>query len=129
MPSLNGQDKTTDNDRLETVTTGESSGNYGEVSDNNETLTADILNNGGTNTTLNVTTTATELKVGASRLADRKYIVFQALDNGITCGFTNGTQSFSAFKNQFFFMPVGENTEIWFKADTGTKQVAIGEVA
>lgn len=95
---------------------------------NGDMQTADILDNGGLDTIINVTSTPVELKVGGSRLANRKYVIMEALDTGIKWGFTSSTQSFDLFKSQLIMVPVGENTEVWFST-SGTKQVAIAEVA
>ena len=100
------------------------------ATDNNDLQTADILNNGGLDTILNIVSgVPQELKVGASRKANRKYIIMEALDTGMKWGFSSSTQSFDLFKSQLIMVPVGENTEIWFDCDAGTKDVAIAEVS
>jgi len=91
---------------------------------------ADTHNNGGLDKVLTITAgSPLELKVGASRLAARKYVVFEALDTGVKWGFSNSTQSFDVFKRQLLMVPIGENTEIWFDCTSGTKSVAIAEIA
>jgi len=97
---------------------------------NGELKIADTHNNGGLDAVLNITSgTPLELKVGASRLANRKYVIFEALDAGVKWGFSNSTQSFDVFKSQLLMVPIGENTEIWFDCDNGNKSVAIAELA
>lgn len=99
-------------------------------SPNGELKIADTHNNGGLDTVITITSgVPVELKVGGSRLANRKYVVIEALDTGIKWGFSNTTQSFDLFKSQLIMVPIGENTEIWFDCDSGTKDVAIAELA
>ena len=72
-----------------------------------------------------------ELKVGVSRKTLRKYVIFEGLDTKIKWGFTNTTQSFDVFKSQLLMVPVGENTQIWFKNTnaSGSTSIAIGEIS
>lgn len=97
--------------------------NFAEVSANQELTTADSLNNGGVQASITVGTSAVEGKVGASVLANRKYVIFQAKDKGIFYGFDNTVTTSTGieiFKDQLLMIPVGEGTEIWFIAtDTG----------
>lgn len=93
-----------------------------------EASTSDILNNGGLDAELTVGISAVELKVGASRKANRKYVIFQALDQNIKFGFTSLTQNIPCQKHRVFMLPVGENTEVWFIATEAGKKVAIGEL-
>ena len=103
---------------------------YADVTPNKELSIADTHNNGGLDVILNIISgTPQELKVGVSRLANRKYVILEALDTGIKWGFSNTTQSFDLFKSQLIMVPIGENTEIWFDCDSGTKDVAVGELA
>lgn len=99
---------------------------------NLELNVADVLNNGGVNSNLSVGTTAVELKVGASRLAARKFIILQPRDNGIFYGFSSGVTAangIEVFKSQILMLPVGENTEVWLIGDTAGKNIRIAEVA
>lgn len=97
---------------------------------NGELKIADTHNNGGLDTVISVTSgVPVELKVGASRLANRKYVIMEAIDAGIKWGFSNTTQSFDLFKSQLIMVPIGEDTEIWFDSTAGTKDVAIAELA
>jgi len=98
------------------------------ISPLDEQLVADILNNGGTDAELTVGTSAVELKVGASKKANRKYVIFVPLDSGIKFGFSSSTQNIPVFKHQMIMMPVGEDTEVWFIATSSGKTVAIGEL-
>jgi len=86
----------------------------------------DVPNQTGVATTLNLTTSPVEGKVGGSALVGRKYIEMQALTTGVKWGYTTACL-FDLFKNQFFSLPAGENCTVYFKASTGTADVAIGE--
>jgi len=99
------------------------------VSPLKELVTADTLDNGGLDKVLDVVSgLPEELKVGISVKENRKYVIFMALDTGLTFGFTSLSQSIPIFKNQLIMFPAGVNTEIWFASSAGTKQVAIGEL-
>lgn len=100
-----------------------------KASSNLELGVADVLNNGGADTILNLTTTPIQGMVGPSPRAERKYFIMEALTNNVKWGFSSTTQSFDLFKSQIIMIPVGPTTEIWFKVTAGTGQVAIGEVS
>lgn len=87
---------------------------------------ADVPNQTGLNAILNLTTTAIEGKVGANALTNRKYIEMQGLTTNVKWGYDSSCP-FDLFKNQFFSLPMGENCKIYFKASTGTAEVAFGE--
>jgi hypothetical protein len=91
-----------------------------------ELTVADVPNQTGLTTTLGLTTTAIEGKVGALTMTNRKYIEMQALTNNIKWGY-NTNCDFKLFKNQFFSLPMGSNCKVYFKVTTGTGSVAIGE--
>lgn len=80
----------------------------------------------GVSAILNLTTTAQELKVGATALSNRKLIEMQALDRNIKWGYNTNCE-FDLFKNQFFALPAGENCTIFLKTSTGTADIAISE--
>lgn len=97
---------------------------------NDQLQTSDTLNNGGLDTVISVISgTPVELKVGATKKPKRKAVVLQPLDNGFSFGFSATTQNILIFKEQMVFLPVGEGTEIWLDVDTGTRNIAIGEVS
>ena len=98
-------------------------------SNNNELFIRDTHDNGGIDTILTLSTTPIEGKVGATRKADRKYIIMEALTRGVKWGFSSSTQSFDLFKRQLNMVPIGENTEIWFKSSIGTGSVAFAELS
>ena len=103
--------------------------NIAKVSPNQDLGTSDVLDNGGLDIVLNLTTTAIEGKVGVTAKANRKYFIMEALTNNVKWGFSNTTQSFDLFKSQLIMVPCGPNTQIWFRVTTGTGQVSIGEVS
>lgn len=103
--------------------------NIAKVSPNQDLGTSDILDNGGSDTVLNLTTVAVEGRVGPAVRANRKYFIMEALTNNVKWGFSNTTQSFDLFKRQLIMVPCGPNTQIWFRVTTGTGQVAIAEVS
>lgn len=98
-------------------------------SNNRELFIRDTHDNGGLDTTINLTTSPIEGKVGATRKLERKYVIMEALTTGVKWGFSNTTQNFDLFKSQLIMVPIGENTQIWFKMSSGTGQVAFGELS
>ena len=106
--------------------------NSAKVSNNQDLGTSDIMNNGGIDRSLPLTTAA-KLGVvnvdGVTPLVNRKYFIMEGLDTGIKWGFSATTQSFDIFKSQVIMVPCGPNTTIYFKMTTGTGNVAIGEVS
>lgn len=87
---------------------------------------SDIPNQTGLSTTLALTTTAIEGKVGASTMTNRKYIEMQALSTNVKWGY-DSTCPFDLFKSQFFSLPAGENCKVYFKMSVGIGSLAIGE--
>lgn len=92
---------------------------------NNELLASDCINTSASDLVLALTTTAVEIKVGGTRLTNRKYIFLQALSSNVKWGF-NTTCNFDLFKNQFFVLPTG-NVTVYIKVSIGTGSCAIGE--
>ena len=86
----------------------------------------DTPNQVGLSTTLALNTTATEGKVGATTMSNRKYIEMQGLTTNIKWGYDISCP-FDLFKSQFFSLPAGENCKVYFKMSVGTGSVAIGE--
>lgn len=103
-----------------------------KVSPNQDLGVGDVLDNGGLNAILGLTTTP-KLGVvnidGITPKPNRKYFIMQGLDNGIKWGFTSSAQNFDLFKSQLVMIPCGPNTTIYFKVTSGTGNVAIGEVS
>jgi hypothetical protein len=80
---------------------------------------------------INVSTTAVELKVGATPSAERKVIIVQSLGNRIYIGFDSGVTTSNGIelsKRQTLFLEVSENANIWAIASSGTIDVRIAEL-
>ena len=106
--------------------------NYAGVTDNNDLMVIDTPNTSGLHATLSVGTTATELKVGATALIDRKFITVQPKGTGMFFGYSNAVTTATGtelFKNQTLIIPVGGNVSVWLIATAGTIDVRIGELA
>jgi hypothetical protein len=74
---------------------------------------------------------ATEVKVGASRLANRKIVVIQPTDGSVFMGFSSGVTTASGievFKKQTIFVDVTDTGQVWLVANSSTN-VRIGEGA
>lgn len=96
----------------------------------NSTLNGDLQADdttraGGSNATVTLAGSAVEVKVGASRLTTRKYVIIMPSVNSVKWGFSVGSQTFDVFKNQLLILPLGPNTPIYIN---GTGMVEIGEV-
>jgi hypothetical protein len=100
-----------------------------DATPNGELSSADILNHGGVDKVLSLTTSPVIGIVGVTVKANRKYFIMEALTNNVKWGFSVSTQSFDLFKSQLIMLPVGQDTTIYFKVSTGTGEVAIGEVS
>lgn len=100
------------------------SGVYPGVSPKDEGYSNDSCRSSVIDTTIVLTTTAVELKVGASALADRKYLMMQARDNNIRWGF-NTSCNFDLFKNEKIIIPVG--VAVYGKTTSGTGTIVIAE--
>jgi len=105
--------------------------NFVEVSINSELKAVDTANNGGLDTVVSITAASVvELKVGGTVKTARKYVQIQALGKNVKWGFTAGTQSFDAFKSQFFILPIGAGTTVYLKNNgTTSVDVAIAELS
>lgn len=83
-------------------------------------------------TNLTVTTTATELKVGATALDERKILVIQALGARIFIGFDNlvtTNNGLQIAKKQTIFLEVGPKVSVYAIVNSGTSDVRIAELA
>lgn len=105
----------------------DSSGNAIGSTVNRDLQADDTTRAAGLDTVITMTGAAIEVKVGASRLTTRKYVIMNPTGNACKWGFTSTTQSFDVFKNGFTFFPAGPNTPIWIIGPSGVT-VEIGEV-
>lgn len=103
--------------------------NAAKVSPNQDLGTSDVLTTAAVTATLALTTAATEGKVGASALANRKYFIMEALNTNVKWGFSSGSQPFDLFKSQLIMVPAGPGISFWFKMSTGTGNVVIAELS
>ena len=106
--------------------------NYVGVTDNNDMMVTDTANTLGANGALAVSTTAMELRVGATAIVDRKFITIQPKGTGMFWGYSNGVTTLNGselFKKQTMIIPVGFNVKVWLIASTGTVDVRIGELS
>lgn len=102
---------------------------FANVTPNNDLQTADILNVAAADTVVALTTTPVQIRVGGTNLADRKYVILEALSTRVKWGFSSGTQSFDIFKSQLIMVPVGENVTVWARVSSGTGSIAVGELS
>ena len=103
--------------------------NTAKVDANLDLRTADVLDAGGVDAVVALTTTAVELKVGASIRTNRKFLMLQGLSANIVWGLSNTTQSFKIANNQYVMVPFAPGSTIWAKVTTGTGSIAVGEVS
>lgn len=89
------------------------------------------LDGPGVSGSLNVTTSAAELKVNASALEDRKVVTIQPLDGDVYFGYDSSVTSSTGtkvFKGQYFPLEAGDQLTVYLVADSGTVDVRITEV-
>lgn len=96
---------------------------------NAQMQTVDILNGTVVQSSLTVGVTATECKVGASILANRKMLIIQPQNSGYMFGFSAALQPFSVANAATLFLSVGPNVSIWIKKASGSSTVSIAEVS
>jgi len=93
----------------------------------------DMLDNGGVQGAISVSTTAVAVRVGGSNLANRKALT--AHNNGTATlywGYTNAVTTATGtplMRNQFAVWDAGPNTTIWIIAASGTHDVRVTEAA
>jgi hypothetical protein len=91
----------------------------------------DVLEQAGAYKSLTVSTTAVELKVGATVLAARQAVTIMPIDRDIFWGYdssvtvANGTK---IFKGQFLMLPIGPAVSIYLIA-AGSTDVRVGELS
>lgn len=82
-------------------------------------------------TSISVTTTPQEVKVGGSALQERQLISIQPIDGDIYYGYDNSVSSTTGTlikKGQWFPQEAGEDLSVWVVAASGTVDVRITEV-
>ena len=105
--------------------------NYVGSSPTGDLFVRDSINTNSTNAAISVTTTAIEAKVGASKLANRKFISITPTNGTIYWGSTSAVTIASGtpiFKNQCIAMDFTDNVAVWL-IGAGTVDVRIVEGA
>ena len=107
--------------------------NYVKVSDNQDVHTSDVIATSGVYSTISVSTSAVEVKVGGTALANRKVLTILPEDGGpVYFGFSNAVTSSSGtpiYKRQLLTMRVSDDVAVWLIAESGTIDVRITEGA
>lgn len=83
-------------------------------------------------TNVNVTNTAAELKVGGSRLTNRKLLIIEPLGSDIYIGYTSGVTTSNGMKitkGQIFGLPVGDTISVYAIASGGSQDTRIQELS
>jgi len=89
------------------------------------------LNGPAVYSNLNVSTTAVELKVGASSMEDRSIVTVQPINGDIYFGYDSSVTTLTGtkiFSGQFFPFEAKESLKIWVIAESGTVDCRITEV-
>lgn len=98
---------------------------------NDQSAVADVLNNNGVQGTLTVGTTAVEVRVGTSRLENRKSVtLYNSSNNTIYWGYTSGvtvSNGTPIARNQYVEWSIGDQLPIFVIAATTGNVVRITE--
>ena len=92
----------------------------------------DNLNDSAVFGSLSVGTSAVQVKVGGSPLANRKLVIMQPKDTGIFWGYDNTVTTSTGvemFKDQIIPMECGPDISIWVIATGAGKSMRIQELA
>jgi len=100
---------------------------------NGKIHTSDLSDNGGVEGVLTVGTTAVELKVGATALANRVSVTISNTSTAVlywgrTAGVTTATGT-PIYKKQFIDFPFGPNSPVYVIAGTAANDVRVTEGA
>ena len=111
-----------------TITGGTDSTTIGNVG--NQLRADDAARTSAVYSELTVGTSPVELKVGASALTNRKYVVIRPKDADIYLGYSNAvttTTGMKLFKDEFLMLPIG--VAVWLVASGSGKKISIGELS
>lgn len=92
----------------------------------------DVLNGAAVYSELTVGTTAVEVKVGGSVLAQRRMVHITPKENSVYWGYDSGvttTTGTRVWKDQTVFLPVGPDITVYLIANGAGKAVNIAELA
>lgn len=105
--------------------------NFVNASSNGDLQTSDILNFAVVESLLSVGTSAIEVKVGASPLANRKSVQIQAQGANIVYGYSSSNQFFTLANGSTISLDLGPNVRVWVRRNGGllNVNVAIAEFA
>lgn len=81
---------------------------------------------------LSVSTTAVEVKVGASALSERTVITIQPIDGDVYFGYSDSVTSLTGtkiFQGQVYPLEAAQSLPVWVVAASGTIDVRITEVS
>lgn len=99
------------------------------ASANGDLFVRDILNTSVVQTSLTITTSAVECKVGGTTLANRKLLMIQVNAAGYSYGFSSGSQPFSLPNGSTLSLSLGPNISVWVIKSSGSSSVAIAEIS
>lgn len=94
-----------------------------------EIVSSDILNTSAVQTTLTLTTTAVEARVGLSNLTGRKVLMIQAQTSNVVWGFSSGSQPFTLASGASLYLSLGESITLYLKKTSGSGPVVIAEIS
>ena len=77
--------------------------NFVNSTPNGDLQTIDIMNTTAVSGIISLSTTPVPLKINSTNLLNRKYIILQGLTTSIVWGFSESSQTFDIFKDQFSF--------------------------
>lgn len=106
--------------------------NYVNATANGDIKSADILNVSVLQGVLTITTgTPQEVRVGASRLANRKSVQIQAQGTNLQYGYTSTSQIFTIANGTTIVLAIGDGVGVWISRSSGigAVSVAIAEFA
>lgn len=106
--------------------------NFVNATSNGELKAADFLNVSITQSTLvvNGTGSPVEVKVGASRLANRKSVMIQAQGTNVIYGFSAASQPFTLANGSTITISIGDSVGVWiFRSSNGNVNVPVAEFA
>lgn len=97
---------------------------------NGDLKNADLLAGGGVQSSLTVGLTAVEVKVGASKLANRKIITIMPINRDMWWGYTSGVTIATGtpvFKNQTLTISASDTCTVYLITDQAAKEARITE--
>lgn len=106
--------------------------NYVSATTNGDLQATDVANTSCVYKNVSVTTSASELKVGVSRLTARKMIVIEPLGGDIYFGYDSSITTSNGIllkKGQIMALPIGATISVYAICASGTQDTRIQELA